>query len=521
MSRNINILAVMAACVVFSLPGCGSSTDPRSGGAEFTYLPDAGSLTVVEGTLTSFQVTSVNVATYSVQWTVDDVVVSQSPGFSYLASPKGLHTVRAEVTYDEGNDSHQWVVTVNEEQSSGPPMVGSVEVRDGARPGSVRISWIAVAGSDNPVTDYLIGCSFKGNLDADNWDSADVLVDVPVSGSIGYVEELTTDDGMIPGSRAWFGVRALDDQGQLSPLPLSHSFLISYPWDLTGFVQDDAGSPLASVILSFESGMGSSSISSGLDGSFTQGPFSSADSIRVTAVAIDPEYYTFTSSYLHVSQAAQPLRITMLYKYGADATCNPNGGDFLSYLRYMTRTSDMEESSILHKWNSYPLRVFVPVFVRDDGVDFGSLCLQAMEYWNTAVGQDLLVQEAVAGDADVIVDFASLGPNRNGQVVLLEPQGVLGRVTPVHMRVDIDRDITGVGDVPTAPAVKGVCLHEFGHVLGLYEHSSCDGYRLMNAGNGTFAFQPDNPHPIAEDEINAVRSLRQLADGVDLAGYWR
>ncbi len=519
MNRNINLLVVSAASVVLLLAGCGSSTDPGSGGADFTFVPDAGSVTVAEGTVTDFRVTSANVAAYSVQWTVDEVVVSQSPTFSYLASPPGSHTVRVEVTYDGGGDSRQWTVTVSEEQSAGPPPVGSVEVTDGDQPGSVRISWIAVAGSDNPVIDYLVGCSFTGNLDVDNWDEADVLVDVPVSGSIGYVTELTTDDGLIPGSRAWFGVRALDDQGRLSPLPLSHSFLISYPWDLTGVVQDDSGTPLASVILSFESRTGSASISSGLDGTFTQGPFSSADSVRVTAVAIDPEYYTFTSSYLYASQAAEPFRITMLYKYGADATCNPNGGDFVSYLRFMTRTSDLDEDSILHKWRSYPVRVYIPELVREDGVDFGGLCLEALEYWNTTVATDLLVRVDAADDADVVVDFVSLGSGLNGQAALVEPQGVLGRVTPVRMRVDINRDITGVGGVPTAPAVKGVCLHEFGHVLGLYEHSSCDGYSLMNAGNGTFAFKPDTPAPIAEDEINAVRSLRYLSDGVDLLGY--
>ncbi len=519
MLRLSTLFAIPVACALLMSGGCNSSTGP-DGSPEFSFLPAASSLTMDVGETTVFSYSSANATGLAAQWKKDGKVVSQADSFSYLADASGDHEVRVELVYDGGSTSHQWTVTVSGGGGEAPPPVGNVQVANGSQVGSIRVSWTAVAGSAYPIASYVIGCSFAGNLDVGNWDAADVQVTVPADGGIGYVKELTQDDGMIPGSRVWVGVRCVDERGVMSPLPASHTFTISYPWYLSGRVRDDHGEPLASVILHFETGSGGiMTQASGADGSFDQGPFSSADSVRVKAVAIDPDYYTFTSAYRHAADQTEPLAITMLYQYGADASCNANGGDFLAYLRYMTGTDSRDGPGILHKWRTYPVRVFIPDLVRDDGVDFGALCLQALEFWNDTVGEDLLARVDEEAAADVIVDFVAQGLFNHGQVELLDPQGSLGAVTPRLMGLDIDASLVGEGSVETGPAVEGVCLHEFGHVLGLYRHSSCDGYRLMNDGNGVFAFQPENSQPIADDEINAIRALRNLDDGVDLAGY--
>jgi hypothetical protein len=91
--------------------------------------------------------------------------------------------------------------------------------------------------------------------------------------------------------------------------------------------------------------------------------------------------------------------------------------------------------------------------------------------------------------------------------------GVLGTVVPIRIRVKIAAVIT------EDAFFKEVALHEFGHVLGLVDHSffCTDAHHLMlNGGAGGNLLLPDPIHP---DEIRAVRTIRRLAQGVDMRGY--
>ncbi len=514
-------VCLLLLLVLVAAFGCQSSTEPGSGTGHPDYIfePAPGTVVLQVGSSAVFSVATAGGETFNAEWTLGGQVLSQSPNLQYQADLVGVYTIEVKLVAQGETTSEQWLVQVVSDPSSLPPVVGSIEIAEGVGPGGVRLSWNAVTGGAYPIVSYEIACSFSGPLAIENWDQADILLSEPATTGIGYAHELTPDDGLIPGTHVWFGIRAQDTLGQLSPLPMSYAHFISFAWTLEGNVIDDFGEPMASVILRLlVDGQQSSTTTSNAGGVFQFGGLSSVDSVRVSALAIDPNFYSFTSPTLRSDAAGKPVEITLIEKYGVDATCNANAGYFLSYLRFMT-LSDDQHGGVLRKWDSYPIKVYIPEFVRGDGIDFGTICQAALDYWNSDLGLELFMVTSLAEDAQVVVDFTTLNANLNGQVVLVAPPGSLGVVTPEAMRMDIDKDLVGGEGVDTGLAIKGVCLHEFGHVLGLYDHSNCDGYHLMNFGNGTFAFKPETERAITIDEHNAVRCLRFLPDGVDMNAY--
>ncbi|PJA76235.1 hypothetical protein CO151_03820 [bacterium CG_4_9_14_3_um_filter_65_15] len=512
------LIAVLTGLAL--LAGCNSSTDPGPGGMVFSFSPQAATIDLDVGGQQEFSVIPEDAGSFSVDWKLDGMVVSQSATYLFKTTVPGQYGLHANITYANDTAFRQWNIAVTSSQVISPPVIADVTLSDVPdEPGAVKAAWTGVKSATYPIVEYVVGADTGGSLNASNWDQAEVMVIVPATTQFSYSKALGAQEGVAPGQRHWVAVRARDDHGNLSPLRGSVSFPVSFPWYVSGRVRNDFGIALGNTIMRFETSLETLPGHAAGDGTFGAGPFSSKDSVQVSALALDAQFYKWQSPYLKAGGGEKPLDIVMIPKYGADATCSPNGGDFLAHLRYMTRTGDYSDTGILHKWNHYPVRIFIPDFLRGDGVDFTALCADALQFWNDTVGEDLLVRVDQAGDADVEVDFRATGAALNGQVVQVEPGVVLGTLSPLKMRMDINMDMVGVGDVQTEPAVKGVCLHEFGHVLGLYDHSTCDDYALMENGGGPSAFSPETPAPITEEEINAVRCLSYMPDGVDMDGY--
>lgn len=518
MTRSGNVIFFAVLTGLALLAGCNSSTDPDGGELVFSYLPLAAAIELDVGNQQEFRVVADGVGSFSVDWKLNGLVVSQSATYLFKTTVPGQYDLHADITHAKGTASRQWDISVTSSQADLPPVIADVTLSDVPdKPGAVKAAWTGVKSATYPIVDYVVAADTGGSLNASNWDQAEIMVIVPATTQLSYSRELGAQDGVAPGQRIWVAVRARDDHGNLSPLGGSVSFPVSFPWYVSGTVRNDFGIALGNTIMRFETSQGILPGNAAADGTFHEGPFSSKDSVQVRALALDSQIYSWQSPYLKAGGGEAILEIVMIRKYGADATCSPNGGDFLSYLRYMTRTGEYSDTGILHKWDHYPVRIFIPEYQRDDGVDFTALCADALQFWNEAVGMVLLVRVDQPGDADVDVDFRVLG--LNGQVVMVEPAGVLGTLSPMKMRMDIDLEMVGVGDDETESVVEGVCLHEFGHVLGLYDHSTCDGYALMENGGGPAAFSSGAHDPITPEEINAVRCVRHMSDGVDMDGY--
>ena len=209
-------------------------------------------------------------------------------------------------------------------------------------------------------------------------------------------------------------------------------------------------------------------------------------------------------------------------RFGMDPICDSYGGDFLTYLRYMTKTAVPAlqwPNQLLCSWEEYPVKVHIPDYLRPDGVDFGANSRLGISIWNQAVGQEILVFDGVGEEeADVVFAFYDLGATANGVTSLTEPlgyDGPLGFITPEKITVGINILV-----LPTDQRVQETSLHEMGHALGLYRHvQACSqvGYLMALTSAGVLDDGPGNAVHI--DEIRAMMIIRNLPRWVDLSGF--
>lgn len=508
---------VAAAYLALTLAvGCaGDGTSPDGQSPTVTFTPAQQGQEVAVGGNIMFAVVVEPEAAMTVTWRRGATIVGSAREYTYLASLVGRDTLRVRAESAETPRDYFWVIDVAPEPQTAPPTVPSAAADPGPDPSQVVFSWTRVSVSTYPIVDYVIAVSYSGPVTPQNWDAASVLGNVPhIPGRVGYNATFDGDhDHLVPGAEAWFAIRARDDRGQLSTGVTSRSTRITTEWWINGRVIDDAGNPLATV--SVRSLVPGRSGNSEGTGRFRLGPYRSIDSVTVKTTS-DVGYYDLTTARLNSSVDIE-RDLVLPGKYGVDSRCTAYGGDFLDYLRDMTNTEPSAAdtaASRLWKWDHYPVSVFLPDSVTATGRHLDDLTREMMELWNTKMGETYLVPAASPASADVCVTWMPDISSGYGEAGLELPVGgVLGTVVPIRMRVKIAAVIT------EDAFFKEVALHEFGHVLGLVDHSffCTDAHHLMlNGGAGGNLLLPDPIHP---DEIRAVRTIRRLAQGVDMRSY--
>ena len=184
----------------------------------------------------------------------------------------------------------------------------------------------------------------------------------------------------------------------------------------------------------------------------------------------------------------------------------------------MTFTGFIGNSSfttILHRWDHYPLTVYIPPLVNDAGVHFDDGVFAALLIWNNAMGEDYFVRTDRNDVADIEFHYEEM-QNFYGKTSLLLPSGPgtgLNLVIPEKMRITLNPVL------PDLRNVTEISLHEFGHSLGLYNHSDCSapGYLMKIAGGfGSLSRE----EPVHLDERRAVAAVRYLPQGQDMSMYW-
>ena len=402
-----------------------------------------------------------------------------------------------------------------------PREVPFVTVGHGTEPGEAEVSWWIVSWATFPIAEYRVAFSHEGPITEANWNEADILGTYPQrKGQVLYREVFGGSDGLSQGATIWIAVRARDTQGNLSSLKESPRLTLSTEWWIEGHVLDLSGAPIheAVVISTFT---GRTAISD-MAGFYRAGPFRSIDFIIMETDGTTPggSWYGYTRKPVRTLPGRALLDgqdFILFSRHTLDPDCVIPDPDFLTYLRHMSLTTTINNdprTNILHRWDQYPIKVFIPTAVNDDGVRMDEAALIALLLWNNALGEEYFVRTEQIDDADIDFVFEEM-TNFYGLVSLVLPAGPgtdLGRVVPEKMAISINPRL------PSANQVAGVSLHELGHSLGLYTHPKCEvpDYLMRTAG-GLGAL--DRSEPIHPDELRAIKCIRYLPQGQDMSLY--
>ncbi|MCK9995878.1 MAG: hypothetical protein KAH56_06335 [Candidatus Krumholzibacteria bacterium] len=402
-----------------------------------------------------------------------------------------------------------------------PREVPFVTAGHGPLPGEAEVSWWIVSWATFPIEEYLVTVSYEGPITTDNWDQALILDRLPWrKGQVEFREVYGEAEGLVQGATVWFAVRARDDKGNLSRLEHSPRLTLSAEWWIEGHVYDVVGNPIPGIQVT--SSPVAYTFQANADGGFRMGPFRNIDKIEVETHEPEPggSWYRFVQ---HPLKTLPGLALVSGHDFflipcnTLDSRCTLPDNEFISYLRHMTFTTTRDNdpsASILHRWENYPLRVYIPAFLNDAGVPMDEAALIALYIWNDAMGEEYFVRTHDQESANIEFRFEDR-EHHYGLVSLLSPSGTgvrLGRVIPEKMAVSIDSKLS------TPKYVAEVSLHELGHTLGLLNHSDCyvPEYLMVIAG-GFGAL--DRDEPVHLDERRAVECIRYLPQGQDIGGY--
>ncbi len=406
-----------------------------------------------------------------------------------------------------------------------PREVPFVRAGHGPEPGEAEVSWRIVPWSTYTIKEYQVAASFSGPVTQDTWDQALILGRYRWGpGQVEYHVVFGANDGLTQGSGCWFAVRACDERDNLSPLSESPRLNLSFEWWIEGQVRGIAGYPVGEMRVTSQWPVRSTMTDE--DGSFRVGPFRSIDPIVLGTGEYpsgdpDENWYGFTLGPLRTAPGLNVLTgqdFFLIPRYLKDPRCPNPDNTFLSYLRILTRTTGRDgnpASTILHRWEHYPLSVFIPAAVNDDGVLMDEAAQDALDIWNFAMGEEYFSRTDDPMAAEIEFTFEDR-EHHYGSAFLLAPLGPgvdLGEVIPTKMGVSIDTKLT------SRRYVTEISLHELGHTLGMINHSDCPGVGYLMEIAGGFG-SLSRPEPIHLDERRAVECIRYLPQGQNMAGYW-
>jgi hypothetical protein len=516
--------------VAFLLWGCSSSTDPGDGGPlRVVYSPELQFLELETTQGAQFAASPSRPATFSARWLLNGAEVGTGETFAYEAGVVGYDTLTVLTELDGDSKERSWRITVLPRPSLIPPPVQNISVTHGEEPMDVIVGWQYIMTSHFPVTSYQLAGSYSGPIYMSNWDEAQQLgTFFPRPGFVGHRDTLTAvDDGMQPGSRIWIAVRGIDDRGQMSPMSEVRQHEISFPWYLDGTVVDVEGRPLPEIIIRFcEDQQGEACLTnSDAKGSFRIGPFPSIEAITLKTFSSNSQqttppftaWFDFESAPIAYSDEGNELEVMLIPRYPSGI-----GLDFLSFFQYMTKTDitmPFRPNQNLYRWEEYPLKVFIPDYVREsDGLDFAANTRLVLGYWNEVMGEEYLVEVANQEDCDILMVFAELGSGTNGVATLVEPSDqeyILGEVIPELVTAAVNTAI-----LPSAQRVQETAMHELGHAMGLLSHvpmASEDQYLMAITSAG--ALDGHYLDAVHEDEVRMLRAIRYLPQGTDMSRY--
>ncbi len=524
-----SFFSVSAVFVLFMFfPACSDSSDPvvQPEDLTFQYSPNSALVTLFPDESADFSVSPSPSVQLGNQWKLNGASSGEESIYHYEPIRIGVDILRLDSTYSSVTWNRTWYISTVENLTTIPPVVSFVVLDHGPVAGDVEVSWHMISQSTYPIVEYRIAMSYEGPVTADNWADATLLGVYPhLHNQVGYnVTYTEADDGMISGEMVWFAVRGVDEVGQMSSITAAYPHLISSPWYLEGFVYGDNDETLSNVIINY--GCPSCRVNTDSDGHFSIGPLPNVNVYDLSTLTNNEpcegepcgSFYDFVAHDVSYDPDGN-YDLMLLGRYGLDDSCENYDWEFMNYFREMTRTffpSDLRDNLLLYKWESYPVKVYIPPFVSDAGLDYQSLCQEVVGFWNIAMEDEYLQLVDTVEESMVEFYFGNESNLYAGRTYMTLPDDqhyLLGDVIPEKVMIYI------WDELPNAINVQETTMHELGHSLGLYAHTVCegDGFVMAASPSGILANGPENA--VHADEKRAVRAIRNLPQGTDISAF--
>lgn len=357
----------------------------------------------------------------------------------------------------------------------------------------VVLTWTAPAtnGGTREIARYDIRFEYGDTL---AWDSAEAALDAPQPAGAGARQVYRFRDPS-PGQRLLAAIRSIDASGNVSEISNVASARIpgfEVGGTATGVI---SGRPIKGLLVTLSDPSDKRSTYTGADGRFSFRDLPRSRYVLRLETTGDPP-------------TRFPVEFPLLLTDDVDFHLHMIPFAASTVYPALSRLGVLQEAvgargynTVLRKWPSLPVDVYVPELVNAHGVDYHSVALAAMDRWMALTGVPLFRPVPEPPASGVTMDFRT--PADMGIQVGITRHEDLPDGTPLHSDIDI------VDNFSNIVVLKRVMMHELGHTIRLYH---------LPRGFLMFGGQPLPEDPTG-DEVWVVRVRHGLPDRIDLAIY--
>lgn len=400
--------------------------------------------------------------------------------------------------------------------------------------GTVGFTWRDPAPNDHglAVESYHLASLPAAKTMPDLWSVATVLAVVPADTSGAYAVTLDDRDGIVPGEPTDFVVRPMYAGGHWGPVGESIDLTPSRPYTRSGKVMDELGRPLVGVTVRLEEpddftdprGFVSEAVTD-TEGRYEGlGPIhESTTMVLVTDSPDEPSapdaedaWFDFKTPPLAFGESGGETEIVLVTRLAFDPSADGihdwTTMQLLQHLSFsMGNVYGEVENLTYRRWESYPLKIFIPAGVSENGaVYYDEEIRAAIEFWNTTFGSEVFVETLDEGGAQIVCTY-EMWPRNNiiaGRMKFV-PQTAPGENwginVPVRAELFLNAEILNFDWV-----TQEIARHELAHALGCYDHTWDTAGMMYISGGG--------PEPL-DYEVRILRALMGLPNLQEMNRY--